>query len=340
MYESHYNLTKNPFAMVPDPGAMYLTPSHREALAGLLYAILCRKGFVAMIGEPGTGKTTLLRKALQQIPSGVAHTSFLVNPTLTASEFLELILLKMGVQYVPDSKAARLFLLERMLMDANQANKFPILVIDEAHKLHPSVFEEVRLLTNFETTEKKLLQIVIAGQPELYAVLDRADLRQLKQRIAVRLTIDPLSANEVREYIAYRWTNAGGQSRAPFSDEAMALIARSSAGIPRLVNSICDSALLLAFASQANSVLGSHVVEVLADLCLSEAAGAAAWTEAPAAPDPIPSTAELIEPTIQPVSARVATDYMDSDSETLLRSYMPGPQRPWLLQRWMTRKRS
>lgn len=255
--------------MTPDPAFLFLTSAHREALAGLSYAILGGKGFVVLTGDAGTGKTTLLAKMLRSIPASRATFSVILNPTLSPDEFLELALLDFGVQNVPASKAQRLVLLREFLSESRKQGKISVLVVDEAHKLAPPVLEEIRLLSNFELAESKLLQIVMAGQNELAANLNREDLRQLKQRISVRLTLPALSRTDVEHYVQHRWTKAGGQTH-PFSPEAMGQITRWSTGIPRLVNVLCDNALVLAFGEGAAEVTAKHVAEVASDLELQE----------------------------------------------------------------------
>jgi len=268
MYEQFFGLQKNPFVMAPDPGFLFLTASHREALAGLSYAILHRKGFVVVTGEAGTGKTTLLNAILQSIPPQRAHFSFVLNPTLTPAEFLELALLDFGINEVPASKAQRLMTLQRFLVQIHQEGKVAVLVVDEAHQLSPQLLEEIRLLTNFETPQGKLLQIVLAGQSELAETLNREDLRQLKQRIAVRLALRPLTPPEVDQYVRHRWRKAGAATELPFASEAITGVAAWSRGIPRVVNAICDNALLLAFAAGASSIGAEQIREVVADLDL------------------------------------------------------------------------
>ncbi len=252
--------------MTPDPSTILLTEAHREALAGLSYALLRRKGFVVLVGEAGLGKTTLLRRLTEIVPESAAHTSVVFNPTLTPSEFLELLLFKFGIEDLPDGKARRLMLLEKLLRRAHESGRVPVLIIDEAHKLSRDVLEEIRLLTNFESNDHKMLQIVLAGQPELGALLNRADLWQLKQRIAIRLRVEPLSRAHVSEYVAFRWTRAGGTMPVPFEEAAVTHIAIASKGIPRLVNAICDNSLLLAFSRQSATVEVRDVQEVLRDL--------------------------------------------------------------------------
>jgi general secretion pathway protein A len=267
MYEKFFQLQKSPFGMTPDPNCLLMTDSHREALSGLMYAILKRKGFVVLTGDAGTGKTTLLRALIRSSKS--ARFSVVLNPTLSLKEFFELVLLDFGITDVPESKAQRIFKLQELLVRCHDEGSPPVLLVDEAHKLSPEILEEIRLLTNFETTEKKLLQIVLAGQTELSALLNRQDLRQLKQRIEIRLQIRPLSTSDVGIYMRHRWERAGGTAL-PFSPEAIAGIARASRGIPRLVNSISDNALLLAFGGEERFITGDHIHQVLRDLDLED----------------------------------------------------------------------
>jgi general secretion pathway protein A len=265
MYQSFFGLTKEPFGMTPDPAFLFLTGAHREALAGLSYAVLGGKGFVVLTGDAGTGKTTLLTKMLRSIPPSRAAFSVVLNPMLSPDEFLEMALLDFGIRSVPASKAQRLILLREYLSDSRKQGKISVLVVDEAHKLSPSVLEEIRLLSNFELADTKLLQIVLAGQNELATVLNREDLRQLKQRISVRLTLPALSRTDVEHYMQHRWTKAGGQTH-PFNHEAVGQIAHWSMGIPRLVNVLCDNGLVLAFGEGTTVVTAQHVAEVAADL--------------------------------------------------------------------------
>ena len=272
MYEQFFGITTCPFAMTPDPSALYLTDSHREAIAGLNYAILQRKGFVVLAGEAGTGKTTLLRKLMEMLPESEVITSVVLNPLLTPREFMELLMMDFGIASPPNSKAKRLTLLAQTLIDAHNAGKTAVLFIDEAHRLTYDLLEEIRLLTNFETSNHKLLQIVLAGQPEIADVLNRPELRQLKQRIAIRLQTHALSRDQVARYIAHRWEKAGGTNKPPFSEEAVSLIALKSMGIPRLVNAICDNALLFAFGAGTNTIGPRLIGEVVRDLDLERCA--------------------------------------------------------------------
>jgi general secretion pathway protein A len=268
MYQQAFGLTKNPFNLTPDPSFLYLNGGHREALAGLTYAITGRKGFVLLIGEAGTGKTTLLSRIMTRIPASHARFSLILNPKLTPAEFLELVLVEFGITGVPSSKAQRILKLQQFLAETARAGRAAVLVVDEAHGLSPELLEEIRLLGNFECADRKLLQIVLSGQSELGQMLNREDLRQLKQRIAVRLSLHPLSSQEVGRYIQHRWSKAGGSHAAPFSPEAVTVIAQQSKAIPRLVNSICDSALMLALAQGARSIGAPEILEVCRDLDL------------------------------------------------------------------------
>jgi general secretion pathway protein A len=270
MYTAYFGLTRKPFNMTPDPAFLFLTEQHREALAGLTYAILDRKGFLALSGMAGAGKTTLLAWVLEKLPVTKVRSSVILNPTLTPSEFLELAMLDFGLTDIPTSKAHRLWSLQKFLLAGQREGKVSVLIVDEAHKLSPEVLEEIRLLGNFECADEKLLQVVLIGQSELDHLLNRPELWQFKQRISVRLSLQPLGAGEVGDYIQHRWRVAGGQEDAPFTADAVAHVAKWSKGIPRLINSICDNALVEAFAESARSVGAEHVRLAAGDLLLIE----------------------------------------------------------------------
>jgi len=259
MYTKFFGLQKLPFNLTPDPEFLFLSPKHREALAGLTYAVLARKGFVVLTGDAGTGKTTLLASVVSQLPADKVLSSILLNPTLTPSEFIELLMLDFGITGIPPSKAQRLWALQGFLLEAYRSDRTAILVIDEAHKLSAEVLEEIRLLGNYEYGPDKFLQIVLLGQCELDDLLDRHDLRQFKQRIALRLYIDPLTSAQTADYIRFRWAKAGGAGEPPFAPDAIEGVVRWSGGVPRLINSICDSALLMAFGDTCSSV-GLHYI--------------------------------------------------------------------------------
>jgi general secretion pathway protein A len=322
MYEKFFHLQKSPFGMTPDPSCLMMTESHREALSGLLYAVHKRKGFVVLTGDAGTGKTTLLRALIRSAKS--ARFSVVLNPTLSLTEFLELVLCDFGITDVPESKAQRIMKLQEFLVKLHNEGSPPVLIVDEAHKLSPEILEEIRLLTNFETAEKKLLHIVLAGQTELKALLNREDLRQLKQRIEIRLEIKPLSSGDVATYMRHRWERAGGATVLPFTTEAITLIAAASRGIPRLVNSICDNALLLAFGEADSAVTAKHVREVLRDLDLGESS-----------PPPVERKSSNAEPQRRSENT-AAFSAADTQSMTTLPSierYLPSNSKPSVMRR-------
>ena len=272
MYKDFFGLQKLPFNLTPDPAFLYLPTKHREALAGLTYAVLERKGFVVLTGDAGTGKTTLINSVFNRLPPERVESSVILNPTLTPAEFLEGVLLDFDIPDVPSSKAQRLWKLQEFLARTHRQNRFAVLVIDEAHKLSLEVLEEIRLLSNFESAADKLLQIILLGQSELDTTLNRQDLRQFKQRIGLRLYIDHLTATEIHQYIRVRWAKAGGREMPPFTPDAMSGIAQWSQGIPRLVNSICDSALLMAYGDESPLVGLNYVRAAVTNLALVEGA--------------------------------------------------------------------
>jgi len=272
MYFKTFGLKSAPFAMTASPGMLYLSQSHREALAGLCYSLLDKKGLVLLLGYTGTGKTTLLARAIERLPGALVQFATILNPTLTVAEFMEAVLLAFGVNDPPASKPQRLHLLQKVLLQSQAAGKTAVLVVDEAHKLTRELLEEVRLLGNLENRDEKLVQLLLAGQSELADTLNREDLAQLKQRIAVRLTLNPLTKEELVEYIEYRWQRAGAVIPPPFTPGALELTARFSGGIPRMINAICDNALLHVFGERARMVEPRHVLAASRDLDILPAA--------------------------------------------------------------------
>jgi len=270
MYLESFGLKKKPFSLTSDPSMLYFTDSHREALAVLCYGLLERKGLILLLGHAGTGKTTLLARAVLGLPPSRVQFASIVNPMISAPEFLETVLLSFGIREIPASKPQLLALLEKRLLECQMEGKIACLIVDEAHKLDIESLEEVRLLGNLEKRSEKLLQIILAGQSELAATMNRADCIQLKQRVSLRVALRPLAAADVSRYIACRWARAGGQQRAPFSPQAVDLIARISEGIPRLINVVCDNALLAAFGEQSQMVEASHVNDSCVELDLIE----------------------------------------------------------------------
>lgn len=268
MYKDSFGLSKYPFSMAPDPSCVFLTANHREAISAITYSILNRKGFMVLTGDAGTGKTTVLARVLKFLPPATVQASLIDHPTLQANEFLEMVMLDFGITDIPDSKARRLTRLHEFVMEAHRAGRTSVLIVDEAHKLSADLLEEVRLLGNLGVGDQKLLQIVLAGQTELDRLFRRDELRQLKQRVAVRVTLNRLSEKDLPDYIRYRWSVAGGKTGPPFAAAALEEIMRVSKGIPRLINSVCDNALLVAYANQSPTVEQAHVREAAADLDL------------------------------------------------------------------------
>jgi general secretion pathway protein A len=267
MYRDFFGLQSEPFPVTPDPEMLYLTANHRDALAGLTYAILMKRGFAVLTGDTGTGKTTVVSRILQTLSRKSTTFSVILNPALTASEFLESVMLDFGLGEVPDSKARKLQQLHQFLLAEHAAERTTVLIIDEAQRLSENVLEEVRLLSNCELPDQKLLQIILSGQSELEGLLESRGLRQLKQRLAVWVRIAPLERQDVFDYMRFRWTKAGG-AKLPFEPAALNAIADYSRGIPRTVNILSDNSLLLAFGDAAPTVTPVHVDAVAKYLAL------------------------------------------------------------------------
>ena len=271
MYEGFYGLRERPFDLTPNPRYLYLTGSHREALGNLQYGITGRKGMTLLIGEAGTGKTTIVHAALDAVAGPWVRCVYLSNPVLTRQEFYEFLSQKFGLSaQAAVSKARFLFELEAVLLERHRAGGLTALVIDEAQSLPYDLLEEVRLLANFETETDKLLPVVLAGQPELASRLEHEELRQLKQRVALRCDLAALDLRETAAYISGRIAIAGGDSARVFTREAVQVIYERSAGIPRTIGVICDNALLTGFAAGLRPVGSSLVLEVCRDFRLPQ----------------------------------------------------------------------
>jgi general secretion pathway protein A len=268
IYTANFALTRNPFALTPDPGALFGSPCHKEAIAGLTFGIQNRKGFMVLTGEAGTGKTTVLNATLEALRKENLLSAWVIHPSLNADEFLEYALHDMGIDPVPVGKTQRLIAFQQLVTETYRAGGTSVLIVDEAHLLTREVLEEIRLLSNFESYDEKMLQVILCGQEELSALLGRHDLRQLKQRVALWLELRPLSDEQLLQYIEHRWFLAGGVHPAPFTSAAMEALSAHSQGIPRVANALCDGALVVAAALRSNIVNAEDVVDVARDLRL------------------------------------------------------------------------
>ncbi len=246
MYEAYYRLTEKPFNLTPDPKFLYLSDKHKEAFAHLLFGIKNRSGFVMVTGEIGTGKTTICRNLLNQLEDDT-ELAFIFNPALNPVELMRKINHEFGIDASYDNTLDLSEVLNAYLLSATAAGKNCVLVIDEAQNLSPSVLEQIRLLSNLETEKEKLLQIILIGQPELSEKLDLYELRQLNQRITARYHLRALNALETRQYIAYRIHVAGGRKYLNFTKGASQMVFKKSKGTPRVINAICDRALLIGY---------------------------------------------------------------------------------------------
>jgi len=270
MYTDFYKLNRNPFEITPDPYFLYSTKQHKEALAALYYGVRQRKGFVVLTGEAGTGKTLLIRCLLQLCKGTDIASAYVFNSRLSAMDFLSYVATDLGLAVTGKHKGEILHELNRYLLMRYQKKLTTMIVVDEAQHLATDILEETRLLTNLETAEEKLVQIVLVGQSELSDKLDSYELRQLKQRIALRGYLQPLDMENTRGYVQCRLQLAGAGSDAAtlFPDETALRIHHYSRGIPRLINTISDNALITAFARQLTTVPPGIIEEVAAELRL------------------------------------------------------------------------
>jgi general secretion pathway protein A len=269
MYLEHFNLSERPFSITPNPLFLYMSPCHREALAHLLYGLGEGGGFVQLTGEVGTGKTSLCRCLLEQVPDNV-NIAVVLNPKVTATELIATVCDELGISYPADTTSIKTLIdiLNRHLLDAHARGQRTVLIIDEAQNLSADVLEQVRLLTNLETPTQKLLQIILIGQPELRDMLAREELRQLSQRVTARYHLEPISRDETEAYMRHR-LQICGTSKQLFNKGAVERIQQLSGGIPRLINVLCDRALLGAYVEGKpqvdKKVVGKAAREVLAE---------------------------------------------------------------------------
>ena len=295
MYESFYGLRERPFDLTPNPRFLFLTAKHREALSNIEYGIVGRKGITLLIGEAGTGKTTLIRAALDALRRPEGRCVYLNNPTLTRAEFYELLAAGLGLSaHAAASKAGFLMELDESLLARHRAGGYTALIIDEAQSLPMELMEEVRLLANLETVTEKLLPVVIAGQPELADRLNDEGLRQLKQRVALRCDLSALNIQETASYISGRIRICGGDIARIFTRDAVATIHARSRGIPRTISVICENALVSGFAADIKPIDRAIVLEVCRDFHLESIRSPEA--QAPRSLEPFVAPARPVDP--------------------------------------------
>jgi general secretion pathway protein A len=268
MYNAFFGFSENPFSLSPDPSFFYRSDQHEEALANLIYGVQARKGFIALAGEVGTGKTTMLECLRDHLEAQYIEFAFIFNSRITVEQFFEMIAYDLDLPCSRTSKTEVLFALNQLLVEQAQDGRTVVLIVDEAHNLEWEVLEEIRLLGNLENRNGKLLQIVLAGQPELDRKLDAPNLRQLKQRIVLRCTLQPFSLRDSVEYMQTRLERAGMPNQTVFSEDLTAEIHLRGQGIPRVINSICDNLLLTAFAMETKTCTAEMLDEVCRDLRL------------------------------------------------------------------------
>src|SRR5215208_1730221 len=265
MYNQFYGFSEPPFNITPDPRFLFFSDRHREAFDHLLFGIRERKGFIQITGEVGAGKTTLCRALLEELGPSY-RTALILNPTLSSDQLLRTVLKELGLSAPEGDRVAALEVLNQFLLDQLSAGNDVVLLIDEAQDLSPELLEQIRLLSNLETDQRKLLQIVLVGQPELREKLDQRGLRQLRQRITVRYHLSPLSREETERYIQHRLRVANTNGGPSFDRWAVWHIFRYSRGVPRLINAVCDKALLAGYVAGEDRLTWRHVRRAVREL--------------------------------------------------------------------------
>ncbi len=268
MYNAFFGFTDSPFNLSPDPAFLYRSEQHEEALANLIYGVQSRKGFIVLTGEVGTGKTTMLECLRDFLESQYIEFAFIFNSRINSDQFFEMIAYDLDLRCQRTSKTEVLFALNQLLLQQSQQGRTTVLIIDEAHNLEWEVLEEIRLLGNLENRRGKLIQVILAGQPELDRKLDAPNLRQLKQRIVLRCALEPLDLGQTTEYINSRMEKGGMPGQQVFPPDLIADIHGRSQGIPRVINAICDNLLLTCFAMETRIATVEMLDEVSKDMRL------------------------------------------------------------------------
>jgi general secretion pathway protein A len=268
LYQGFYRLKENPFRLSPDPAYLCMTLQHREAMAGLVYSLCSDVGLAVLVGEAGTGKTTLLNSVLNLLERRRFVAAMINNPTMRREEFYDFMLAKLEVECASPLKSRQLLALEGALRQNLEAGKPSVLIVDEAQRLPRELLEEIRLLLNLETPREKLLRVVISGQQELMDILRRPEMRQFKQRVSCLCKLEPLTLGELQEYVNHRLLLAGMPAQTLFSEEHIALIHAYTGGIPRLINSLGDGALRTGFGMQSRVITEAIIDEAAKDLDL------------------------------------------------------------------------
>ena len=273
MYKNFFHLTRQPFEISPDPSMFYAAPQHEQALAGLCHGVRSAKGFMILTGEVGTGKTMVVRCLQELLDKDRVSYAYVFNPRLSSQQFLSYVAGELGLSPRPTSKSELLLGLSHLLIDQHRHGVTTILVVEEAQHLSTVLLEEVRILTNLETSRGKLLQILLIGQPELAKKLDSPDLRQLKQRITLWFRLRVFSQDETSSYVQHRLKLAGDQTGEIFTPPALETVYRWSSGTPRLINTLCDNAMMSAFLLGQEQIAPELVERAALGLNLGEPGG-------------------------------------------------------------------
>ena len=313
MYNAFFQLSRRPFEISPDPFLFYATTQHLEALAGLCYGTRTGKGFMVLTGAVGTGKTLVVRCLQELLEKNRVSYSYVFNPRLSSQQFLSYVARDLGLSPHPTTKSDLLMGFSRLLIERHRQRVTTVLVVEEAQHLTPVVLEEIRLLTNLETPQGKLLQIIMVGQPELATTLDSPALRQLKQRIALWFRLHLLTEAEASNYVQHRLELAGDKSGQIFHARALERIYHFSQGTPRLINTLCDNAMMSAFALRKSQVTPELIEEAATDLGLKQVSGNG-HSSVSGIPLPVDWDADSFEIVVEP-----------EDSETYRNTEMDSP---------------